>query len=394
MASTSIYAPVPETTAYVDGSGVPTGLGGLLTVSTPSSSCSDRWFYDPKTTGYVWSDNRHDSEWALCQPYGATAGAYSPGVCPSGQEFKDVEVFTSENGAGTTNTYYDGRCCNSAFTWYTSTTVYTYDSSVTTSLIRACVSTFNPPVVVSIENSAGPIELSLDSTLTAMGTYLDIFWHESDLSSLPTPLAASLRVAMGLPAYPIPSTSSQTPMPTSAITNGTTGAKLSKGAIAGIAIGVAVAVIIITLMAFFMLRRRWKRTTCRAPEAEKQGPATSIPVQTSSGRFSWITRWRKGVVPESPRPNVPEMDEGENVYKAFGGGEWRSELQGNHSRSPSDSSQVRSELHGHSRNPSNSSQIDPRMSYYSGSTAVGGPPMELEGSIPARQEPIPEVRED
>jgi hypothetical protein len=74
---------------------------------------------------------------------------------------------------------------------------------------------------------------------------------------------------------------------------------------------------------------------------------------------------------------LPELDQGQNVYKHFSGGAWRAELHGTYSRNPSDGLQV-----------------DSRFSHYSESTAVVGAPMELEGSVPVRQETIPEVRED
>ncbi|KAI0162179.1 hypothetical protein GGR57DRAFT_313768 [Xylariaceae sp. FL1272] len=400
MISTSIYAPIPITTGY-SGTRIPTGLGAVLTIFTPAPECSDQWF---SASDYVWSDNQHDPSWANCQPFGATAGAFSPGVCPSGQEFKNVEVLTSDNGVGTTMTYYDGRCCYSEFAWYNSTwTIARSDIDQALSLttaILACVSSFGPGKEYSVWTPGGaedPQRIKLNSTMTALGTYIHIYWNESDLSSLATPLAASLRVAMGLPAYPPSSASNpSTSLPSATASNDTegSGTRISGGAIAGIVIGVVAVLLLIAILGFLALSRRWRKQ--RKPESDhgSHGPCTHN--QHSLARSSWISRWKKGVVTETPPTDVPVINQGGNTHGELGGGERRSELHGGHSRNISSGSQSRSELSGHSRKPSDCSpQTDSGIAPYSGSTAIGSPPTELEAQVPIRhQSPIPEARED
>ena len=80
------------------------------------------------------------------------------------------------------------------------------------------------------------------------------------------------------------------------------------------------------------------------------------------------------------------MEIGNNVYKYFSDGEWRSELQGSNAKSPgsgpkADSPRPRFEL----PSISESSQLDHRVSSCSGLTAVNPISMELEGSVPMRQ---------
>ncbi|KAI3326406.1 hypothetical protein HD806DRAFT_487168 [Xylariaceae sp. AK1471] len=378
---TTIHTPVLATSSiayHLAGTG---GLPVLLTVFTPPSYCSLRWFYDPETPGSAFSNSKYDNIWSYCQPY-STNNWYSPGVCPSGQEFKDVTKYLADQGHGTTDTTYQGHCCGIGFTPSYTTSVETLSqySKTVTYTDSTCLSYFEPPVTLMLMQKSGDMDsltqTVLSSRIVAVGTNLDMLWHSSDLTLYPESLAASLRVGMGLPAFPTTSTAAmptesstaQLPMPTSNDPGpGNPSAYLSKGAIAGISIGVAFVVLLIGTLGYLAFSRRWKK---QAPEVEQQGNDSSTRNSNKFIRLSWIARWKK----DTTLPDLPEMDQGQNVYKHFSGGAWRAEL--------------------HSRNPSDGSQFDPRFSHYSGSTAVVGAPMELEGSVPVRQETIPEVRED
>ncbi|KAI0545241.1 hypothetical protein F4679DRAFT_481502 [Xylaria curta] len=192
-------------------------------------------------------------------------------------------------------------------------------------------------------------------------------WHETDLSSFPASLAASLRVGMGLPAF---TTKSMPTLPTeSSPARGSNDTELpnssvylSKGAIAGISAGVAVAVLLIGALGYLALSRRWK-----GPDHEVEQQDTTLSnVETNKCRWlGWIMRWKK-----DSQPDLPEMDQGQNIFKYFRGGAWRAELHGTHTHNPNDNSQI-----GHGN----------------GLTAVVGDPIELEGSIPVRQETVSEA---
>ncbi|RYO86621.1 hypothetical protein DL766_009448 [Monosporascus sp. MC13-8B] len=133
-------------------------------------------------------------------------------------------------------------------------------------------------------------------------------------------------------------------------------------------------------------------STWRKRRSTTEHPSETTPSTTSKrllGVAEWIRRFRKGDLPR--HPGIPEMEPGENVYKYFSGGAWRTELHGSFSRNPSDGPHidpygVRAELHSnHLRNTSDSSQVDPRVSDYHGSRVIGPIPSELEGSVPRSQ---------
>ncbi|KAI0454987.1 hypothetical protein F5B21DRAFT_514322 [Xylaria acuta] len=281
--------------------------------------------------------------WSDCKPYSAQSGSYSPGICPSGQEFEDVIKIDHGNESGT-NILYIGYC------W---SILYTDPPQ--------CVSSFEPPVTALIPDPIGgnpnfPLTTVLNSTVIAVGTYLAMWWRKSDLSSFPESLAASLRVGMGLPAF---TTTPMTIHPTessSAPASNVTGpqdsaAHISKGVIAGISTGVAVAVLLIGTLGYLALSRRWKKPRL---EAEQQAKISSARRTNNSRWLHRIMRWKK-----APLPDLPEMDQGQNIYKYFRG-----------NTQSDDNSQVN---RGYS------------------STAVVGDRIELEGSIPVCQETVPEA---
>ncbi|KAI0017064.1 hypothetical protein F4780DRAFT_627916 [Xylariomycetidae sp. FL0641] len=373
-AMASVHTPIITTTHNAFGIGQTDGLPGLLTPVTLPESCSTRWFYDPQTKGTVWSNQQKDPYWTACQPYSQN-GVYTAGVCPSGQEFKEVIKWEADQGNHSTETFYQGNCCSTDFTWSKSSCYSKFDKSVT-----ALFTTKSKDDVV-VKTTV------IKSRPIAVGAYIMIYWHSSDLSSFPASLAASLRVGMDLPAYPTtnaPSSSSASPSMTSSASPSmtaasqdtpATSAKLAGGAIAGISIGVALFMIFTMTLGYLALVRRWKKRASGEHHPSQNvtpPPANRKPIFS---RLRWLGRRREDTSP--PAPDMPEMEQGDNVYKHFSGGAWRTELHGG----------------THSRNPSDGSQPDSRFSYYSGATAVAIPPMELEGSAPSRQEAGPSRQE-
>jgi hypothetical protein len=108
----SIHTPLITTVSYSEGPGPLLEQTPLLTLFTPDFYCSyPIWYYDPSTPGYVWNGLEYNSAWSECQPYKATAGIYSPGICPSGQEFKQVFKAVNDDSYGNTATFWNGYCC-------------------------------------------------------------------------------------------------------------------------------------------------------------------------------------------------------------------------------------------------------------------------------------------
>ncbi|KAI0399615.1 hypothetical protein F4802DRAFT_610727 [Xylaria palmicola] len=245
----------------------------LLTVFTALPSCSERWYYDTNTPGFVWSDRDYDPRWSTCQPYGNSYGIYSPGVCPGGHELKEVTRVIHDDGQGYIDTLYRGYCCQS------------------------CVSSFEPHV-------------------TARSAYLEMRRHEDDLSSFPEWIAACLRVGMGLPAFPatttpvMPTEPSAAPIPSSDESQDSY-APIPRGGIIGVSIGVVIVVLLITTLGYLALSRRWKRMDA---EQGKTPP---------TGYLRWIP-WRK----RDALPSLPEIDQGHNIHRLFSDGAWRAELHG------------------------------------------------------------------
>ena len=386
--------------------------------------CSDRYFFVSTIPGYVFSGANFDPIGKSCLPFSAGDYTYSPGVCPSGRELKKVVKILRRLTGGETVTSYQGECCESyvlfyrlsrgvalILTYFSISNLRYVDDSVTYAdawpirTMGICLSTFGPGKEFSSydhENNKYN-STTFSSSITAVGDIITLYWKEDNLSLFPESLAASLRIGMGLP--PTPSTSSIPPSTThsseippatgvASSSDGTESApKLSGGAIAGITVGVVVFVLVIGVLGYFAVVRRWKGS--RAHPDHSTEAAASMPRE--SKRYSvteWILRWRK---PIPPHPGIPEMETGNNVYKYFSGGQWRSELQGSNAQSPgsgpnADSQRPRSEL----ASVSEGSQLDHRVSRYSGLTAVNLISMELEGSVPTRQTqpPIEEAGED
>ncbi|KAI1738007.1 hypothetical protein F4680DRAFT_450404 [Xylaria scruposa] len=337
----------------------------LLTQFSVASECSRAWYYKTDTPGYVWSDAYH--AWSFCAPYsGLSVDIYSPGICPLGQELKLVTKTINYDDQGSTDTVYRGYCCGTDF----NLGITPQNSAEYTEY--HCLSSFEPPVTAYLTTDQEHRfwgTTVLNSPVIAKGSYIIVYWHEKDLSSFPESLAASLRAGMGLPAFPTSTMRMTTPtesVPTTISTNPDAGRQNSsvhmpKGVIAGISVGVGVAVLLIGALGYLTLSRRWKKPG----RDSKQQDKTLSAMRTNS--FVWIRRimrWKRDL------PDLPEMDQGQNIFKYFRGGTWRAELHGTHTHNPNDGSQV---------------------SYDHNSTAVIGDPIELEGSIPVRQETVSEA---
>ncbi|KAI1204221.1 uncharacterized protein F4807DRAFT_448415 [Annulohypoxylon truncatum] len=86
----------------------------LLTTFTPTVACEEDWVYDIQTPGTVWKDRDYNTDYAeWCQPFNGANTFYRPGICPSGQEIKSLDV-TVENDGGTLGaSWYVALCCSS-----------------------------------------------------------------------------------------------------------------------------------------------------------------------------------------------------------------------------------------------------------------------------------------
>ncbi|KAI0886515.1 uncharacterized protein GGS22DRAFT_114527 [Annulohypoxylon maeteangense] len=88
-------------------------LAPLLTTYTPPTECSTYWVYALQTTGTVWRDREKNSRYqSHCQPFSGVNTLYRPGVCPSGQEFKSLDVTVEAASVGG-RSWWVGRCCSS-----------------------------------------------------------------------------------------------------------------------------------------------------------------------------------------------------------------------------------------------------------------------------------------
>ncbi|KAI0018756.1 hypothetical protein F4780DRAFT_502862 [Xylariomycetidae sp. FL0641] len=386
----------------------------LTTVFTPPSQCLtlsvagdyDSYIWD----GFAGGDNAF-SGLSTCHPFSADYAIYSPGVCPSGQEIKEITAWAASYTDHVETTYH-AWCCSSGY----SITSDCGPNQIPSQLCgyTYCESFLSTPSEVwyydSIPrtNGLGSAALATAEYGYVIGTRFEIWWNEKDFSRFPNAtVVASLRTAMGLPPFPTsdssPSTATSAQAPTSTAVNSDSSPhranhSLSGGAIAGIVVGVLVGSLVLGALGYCALRRRWMKkygpghtvhddntntNTNNNNNNHNHNPSTMTPMgspKSTFSRMSWVQRWRKGDdAPQVPMPDVPEMDQGDHVYKEYSGGAWRAELQGAGSTTLSDGS-----------------QSEPRHSLVSQltTTVATSPHMELEGSFPPpRQAPIPEEPE-
>ncbi|KAI0018739.1 hypothetical protein F4780DRAFT_502079 [Xylariomycetidae sp. FL0641] len=358
---TSIYTPAisilttPASDFLQEGSQYPP----LVTLWTPPAGCSESWFIFTNEiatdhTLAVASNDVVDPSWSQCQPYSAPP-YYSPGICPSGQELKEVTKWVLTGDEQPTDVVYQGKCCNTDLTYDGVSGLGCYSNIVTPAIAWRTPSSSNDPFP----------ELVTVPTGIAIGEKLVVYWHEKDLTSFPKSLAASLRVGMGLdPSATIStiaeaSSSVQQAPQTSAPSHSTTdhptdkehhgaGSSISNSTMAGIIVSAVASTILLGILGCCALRRRWR----------KSAVASNSTSTTIHGNM----------------PDIPEMSHGRNIHKEYSQGAWRSELHGTGLATRSDGPPG-----------------DPRHRSFSQSTAVA-PPMELQGSF-HRSEPIPEEME-
>ncbi|KAI1385736.1 uncharacterized protein F4822DRAFT_432590 [Hypoxylon trugodes] len=189
----------------------------LLTTYTPGTECSTEWVYDTSTPGSVYKGlGDVSSTYAkTCLPYRGTNNHFRPGLCPSGQKFKrmDMTVESMSDGMVTASRWYAAICCSSEYQL-----TYRDESHI------ECRTGLLPLITASVNGATG-------TTFTETGTYINtpavgveqpifIFWNETDLTLFPDPIANSLRSIMYLPPI-IHSTS--VPSTLSTLTTGTDG---------------------------------------------------------------------------------------------------------------------------------------------------------------------------
>jgi hypothetical protein len=135
-----------------------------------------------------------------------------------------------------------------------------------------------------------------------------VAWNEDELSIFPTAYASSLAQMIGvpLPSTIAPGQSSSLPTPTSSSSTSPTAprtdkAALSKRAIASIAVGSAIAAVLLGFSIFLIIsrRRRGKRAHTAAEKDELDMPEMGDQEQ-SSKRGRWLNggRWRNEVLTE------------------------------------------------------------------------------------------------
>ncbi|KAH9904904.1 hypothetical protein F4778DRAFT_50028 [Xylariomycetidae sp. FL2044] len=265
-------------------------LATLLTEFTPSATCTDEFVYNSSYSGTVWSD-WDDAKWITdCWPQ--SSSAFHPGVCPSGQEFKNVNVYV-ETFSSLTSSFYTGYCCNSNYEWDV--------------IGSSCFSEISTTVVAYLTptTSGGPWDqfTTLSPALVASAQPLTMYWYSTDLSLFDATIRSSLEAAMG----PQASSTSTSTLAWNGDLPSDSGPALSKGAIAGISVGAAVVFLLLVGLGFLALRRRWTNTKDQ---------------ETTAGK-SWHHRFGK-----SKTPDVPPTENGTNIsdeYQAVPA--WPAELQ-------------------------------------------------------------------
>ncbi|RYP64985.1 hypothetical protein DL769_006480 [Monosporascus sp. CRB-8-3] len=259
--------PPVVTTTYAVADGPAAGYAAmtdapaLVTRFAAPAACAADWYYDQGSLAYVFSDAAHNPRWSLCQPYNATDGTYSAGVCPSSSEFKRATRYRWYE-----DDFYVGACCGSSSTL----------SSLAGSQ-NACLYTKvpNPSIVATmlLENG-GSTYVTITTEVTVVATPLFMVWRERDTSRLAESDARSLQAVMGI----APTSGLTTPGATATATPGSKSDQedgepdhdRTKTLVAWIIAGVAVAALV-TLACFLLWRRRARKKKTDAGRFTRSG---------------------------------------------------------------------------------------------------------------------------
>ncbi|KAK8087762.1 hypothetical protein PG997_002723 [Apiospora hydei] len=263
-ATTKKPLPGPSTTTAIPLASLP------ITRFVPDPSCIGRyWILSHSDTSTIWSGSP-DRLYSSCMP--PSTNNYSPSVCPAPMTVWDVNNFVGDT--------YTEVCCQRNITSSTQ--------------VLDGLSVESKDVFTGV------------STGTASHSPFIVLWADRDLSLFPSDVSASRKSIESFGFQrPTATASAGGDNTVQASDHATT--SLSSGAIAGIVIGVAFAIILATLIMWFVLRKRSRKVpgNGHAPELDAVHTAT------------W-KRWYRGA--------------------------WRAELDSRNARSELDSRNVRAEL--------------------------------------------------
>ncbi|KAI1088601.1 hypothetical protein F5B19DRAFT_421284 [Rostrohypoxylon terebratum] len=276
----------------------------LLTTFTPSPSCEDDWVYDTQTEGLVWKDRAYNEDYAeWCQPFFGANQFYRPGICPSGQEFKSLDVTVEDNSGTPGASWYFGLCCSSN---------YELSFSEGYTILPACFGGVVPPVTANVrdttttDDESPPPLTTISSTVTGVMQAINIIWKEEDLTYFSAPVANSFRALMGLSPLPTTTVSGSTgsaalPATQSASDGfdqdgdgtGMLSNSLSDGAKAGIGIG-AIAFVALLVSIFYLgfVRRRRRSKDRRGSGTIANTDSSEDDLPRRRSRLSWLLPWR------------------------------------------------------------------------------------------------------
>ncbi|KAE9980658.1 hypothetical protein EG327_006493 [Venturia inaequalis] len=241
----------------------------LTTTFTPPSSCSTHWtyegsYYNSVSKGLLMQNVLAGSIDTDCFPTrftnnGRAEGSqiYSPGACPVG-----YATALSQNGATTTAV-----CCLSGFAYYT--TLTTINGYSKTAIFAGCVATLSSKSTTNVparRDADGLNSLSaVTGPITMWGQPITVQYRASvDTEFVPMASSTSTFTSTASQSVSeIPSTAS--PTMSLASQASTTSVGLSIGAIAGIATGGVLGLVMLAALLWFLLRQRGKSDTASDP---------------------------------------------------------------------------------------------------------------------------------
>ncbi|RYP10699.1 hypothetical protein DL764_000489 [Monosporascus ibericus] len=238
-----------------------TDAPALVTRFAAPAACAADWYYDQESSAHVFSDAPHNPRWSLCQPYNATDGTYSAGVCPSSSEFKRATRYRWEE-----DDFYVGACCGSSSTL--SSLAGSQDACFYTKVP-------NPSIVATmlLENG-GSTHVTITTQVTVVAAPLFMIWHDRDTSLLAESDARSLQAVMGITPTSGLITLGATATPTleskSDQDDGEPDHDRTKTLVAWIIAGVALAALV-TLACFLLWRRRTRKEKADAGRFTRSG---------------------------------------------------------------------------------------------------------------------------